>query len=180
MNITLTSYSNPNYFVPAGSFKKSVDYRVGLVHQLSQAVQRALENLTDSSAATFAHLFTQMDVSLSTRVNAYEAQFDTIERLCAAPANWADSPAVAPDADQVNAAQRGLFMLLLENIPAPNVMLHNDGTLGAYWRHGDTYASIDFDADGDYPWSAAVGLDVVSGIWSDGPIPKELRDIAGA
>ena len=62
-------------------------------------------------------------------------------------------------------------------MPAPKVMLLDEGTLGAFWRSGNNYASIDFDVDGIYPWAAAKDTDVVSGNWHDETLPQALRDI---
>ncbi|MES2074206.1 MAG: hypothetical protein V4462_01170 [Pseudomonadota bacterium] len=115
----------------------------------------------------------------SPHAEAYMVQLNAVERFRAVPTNWSTSPVVAPNAEQTAAAKHGLLMLLREEVPAPKVMLLNDGTLAAFWRHGDVYASIDFDADGDFPWSAARELDVTSGTWSSGTLPSPLRDAIG-
>ncbi|MDQ1920418.1 hypothetical protein [Massilia pseudoviolaceinigra] len=104
---------------------------------------------------------------------------NAIEHLRAMPANWSATPVAAPDAAQIEAAQRGLIMLMLAGVPAPALMLLNDGTVAAFWRRADAYASIDFDADGEFAWSAASTLEITSGTWTGGAMPSSLRDIIG-
>jgi hypothetical protein len=58
-------------------------------------------------------------------------------------------------------------------------MLLNDGTFGAFWKKSGAYASIDFDSDGVFPWSASKDGDVISGIWSGGALPAQLREAIG-
>lgn len=70
-------------------------------------------------------------------------------------------------------------MLMLAGVPAPALMLLNDGTVAAFWRRADAYASIDFDADGEFAWSAASTLEITSGTWTGGAMPSSLRDIIG-
>jgi hypothetical protein len=72
----------------------------------------------------------------SPHAEAYMAQLNAIERFRAVPTNWSTSPVVAPNAEQTAAAQHGLLMLLLEDVPAPKLVLLNDGTLAAFWRSG--------------------------------------------
>ncbi len=131
--------------------------------------------------ALLAHL-DDLQPSLHTpeRALAYEAQFEAIDRLGLVPKNWSLDPAATPKAEQTLAARSGLIRLYLAGIPAPKMMVQEDGTVGAYWRRGDNYASVDFDADGMYSWCAAKGSDVVAGAWSDGPLPIPLRDVIAA
>ncbi len=176
MNLTLASTASPKYFVPVSGAESTVDYRGGIVRELAQRVQ----SMGASARAVFSNMFGQLDpLSSSPHMDAYMTQLSTIERFRAAPTNWSTSPVAAPNLEQTVAAQRGLLLLLLEDVPAPKVMLMNDGTLAAFWRRGDMYASIDFDADGEFPWSAAWALDVTSGTWEGGALPPQLRHAIG-
>ncbi|MBJ7313343.1 hypothetical protein ACFOLJ_09815 [Rugamonas sp. CCM 8940] len=177
MNLTLASTASPKYFMPVSGVASTVDYRGGLVRELAQRVQ----GVSKHHRNVFSKMSWQLDqLGSSALMDAYAAQLDEIERLRAVPANWSTLPVAAPNAEQLASAQRGLLMLLLEGVPAPKVMLMNDGTLAAFWRHSDMYASIDFDTDGEFPWSAARELDVTSGSWSGGTLPPQLRDVIGA
>ncbi|MCE5360668.1 MAG: hypothetical protein JJ714_06735 [Acidithiobacillus sp.] len=110
----------------------------------------------------------------------YHSSYDAIDRLAAASTNWSVRPAQAPNIDQIYAARLGLLRLWISNAPEPKIMLLDEGTLGAFWWDGEIYASMDFNTDGEYPWSVANGLNVISGIWAEGePMPNELRNAIG-
>lgn len=140
-------------------------------------MQSKLVALSDASRALLGSLPSRAAELSAPCLNAYAAQLNAIEQLRARPANWSANPVSAPDAARTDAAQRGLIMLLLARVPAPTVMLLNDGTVAAFWRRDGRYASMDFDADGEFPWSAATSLAVTSGTWTGGMLPVQLRDI---
>jgi hypothetical protein len=146
-------------------------------HTTLAEMQSKVVTLSDASRALLRSIPSRADELSAPCLDAYAAQLNAIEHLRARPANWSANPVSAPDAARTGAAQRGLIMLLLAGIPAPTVMLLNDGTVAAFWRRDNTYASMDFDADGEFPWSVANGLAVTSGTWTGGTLPVQLRDI---
>ena len=140
-------------------------------------MQSKVATLSDASRALLRSMPSRADEPSAPCLDAYAAQLNAIEHLRAKPANWSANPVSAPDAARTDAAQRGLIMLLLAGVPAPTVMLLNDGTVAAFWRRDGTYASMDFDADGEFPCSAANGVAITSGTWTGGTLPVQLRDI---
>lgn len=142
-------------------------------------IQSKVDALSDASRALLCSMPTRADVLSAAHVDAYAVQLNAIEHMRARPANWSAAPVTAPDAARTDAAQRGLIMLLLAGVPAPTLMLLNDGTVAAFWRRADAYASMDFDADGEFAWSAANAVDVTSGTWTGGGLPVSLHDIIG-
>lgn len=146
-------------------------------HTTLVEMQSKVITLSDASRALLRSMPSRADGLSAPCLDAYAVQLNAIEHLRSRPANWSENPVSAPDAARTDAAQRGLIMLLLAGIPAPTVMLLNDGTVAAFWRRDHTYASMDFDADGEFPWSAANGLAVTSGTWAGGALPAPLRDV---
>lgn len=136
-------------------------------------------SLSHASCVFLCSMPARADESSAIHVDAYAAQLNAIEHMRAKPANWSAAPVAAPDAARTDAAQRGLIMLLLAGVPAPTLMLLNDGTVAAFWRRADAYASMDFDADGEFAWSAANAAGIASGTWTGGALPAPLHDMIG-
>jgi hypothetical protein len=179
MKDMLSSFDSTNYFQPTRAMEPIVDYRGGLVREL----QRKMEEFVGDLTVFVSNLSYPQQSLLSggTLVEAYQAQFDTIERYRSAPSNWSSGPVSAPTEEQVRVARRALLQLFFAKVPAPKVMLLDEGVIGAYWRRGNNYASIDFDADGEFPWAIVNGDDIESGIWmGDLPPPIQLRAVVGA
>ena len=89
--------------------------------------------------------------------------------------NWNGEATDVPSEEQKNAAFLGLANLVLALIPAPSPMLLEDGTIGAFWRRGQCYASIDFEVDGEHSWAGTDGTKFLSGTWKvPGQLPPEL------
>lgn len=177
------SYGCPTYFVPS-NFKNSSaspDYRVGIVHELVNKAIKHIQRTSDATTldprlAQFVSLGFAEPLSASSRTSEYMMQLSEIERLKAAPANWSMSTVESPSEEQANVARRALLSMFMSAVLAPQVMILDDGTFGAYWRRKDIYASIDFDADGEFPWTVVNKDDVKSGIWKQTqPIPEELK-----
>lgn len=185
MNLQFASASceSPSYFVPS-SFTSSIpsqDYRVGVVHGLINSVRRFAQQTSakgglNSTLAQFVSLGISEPLSVSSTTTDFHAQFAAIERFKSAPSNWSMTEAEAPSEDQSRAAQRALITMMVASVPAPKTMLLDGGTIGAYWQHAGLYASIDFDQDGEFPWTIACGNSLRSGIWVQSqPFPQELR-----
>ncbi|MFB9241427.1 hypothetical protein IV454_07485 [Massilia antarctica] len=174
------SWGNLDYRATTTGAASRVGERGGRVCGALAEIQSKAGALSDSACALLASMPARADVLSATLVDAYADQLNEIEHLRARPANWSTAPVAAPDTARTNAAQRGLIMLLLAGIPAPTLMLLNDGTVAAFWRHADAYASMDFDADGEFAWSAANAGKVTSGTWTGGVLPAPLHEIIAA
>jgi len=177
------TYGSPTYFVPS-NFKNpspSPDYRAGGVHELMNKAIKHLQRTTKSNTldprlAQFVSLGFAEPLSASARTAEYKIQLSEIERLKSAPANWSMSAVETPSEEQTNVARKALLSMLVSSVSAPQVMVLDDGTFGAYWRKAGLYASIDFDIDGEFPWTIVNKDDVKSGIWRQSqPIPEELK-----
>ncbi|TBO31319.1 hypothetical protein EYS42_08720 [Aquabacterium lacunae] len=131
--------------------------------------------------AQFVSLGILEPLSVNSKATDFNAQFSAIERFKSSPANWSMAEAEAPSEEQANIAQRALIAMIMAGIPAPKLMLLDGGTIGAYWRRNKLYASIDFDQDGDFPWTVANEDSLRSGVWVQShPFPQELRAAACA
>lgn len=108
--------------------------------------------------------------------DSYESVFRTVMLYRAHLGQWNVDEAGVPSEEQKNAALLGLANLVLALVPAPSPMILEDGTIGAYWRRGKCYASIDFEADGEHSWAGTDGTNFKSGTWkvSSGQIPPAL------
>lgn len=112
----------------------------------------------------------------SSTSESYFRFFDIIEEYGELEDGWNDEESQAPDEKKTLEAQLGLLKLLLSSLPAPYPMILSEGTIGAYWRKGNKYLSVDFDDDGVYPWAGTDGEDFQSGTWvrSEEKVPKLL------
>jgi len=108
-------------------------------------------------------------------VDSYEPVFKTVMLYRAHVGNWQDGEPDVPSEAQKNAALLGLANMVVALVPAPSPMLLEDGTIGAYWRRGQCYASIDFEVDGEHSWAGTDGEKFRSGTWKvPGQLPPEL------
>lgn len=161
----------------AGLAPRAADDEPGVPLRALDELRRKVGTLSDASCALLCSIPTRAQAFGAAHIDAYAAQFSAIERLRAKPANWSAAPVTAPDSARTDAAQRGLIMLLLAGVPAPTLMLLNDGTVAAFWRRAEAYASMDFDADGEFAWSAANRGNVTSGTWTGGALPAPLHAV---
>ncbi|HRI91382.1 MAG TPA: hypothetical protein PLS93_06990 [Accumulibacter sp.] len=97
--------------------------------------------------------------------DSYEPFFRTVMLYRARVGHWNGEATDVPSEEQKNAALLGLANLILAHMPAPSPMLLQDGTIGAYWRRGKHYASIDFEVDGEHSWAGTDGTRYLSGTW---------------
>lgn len=97
--------------------------------------------------------------------DSYEPVFRTVMLYRARVGHWSGETTDVPSEEQKNAALLGLANLILAVMPAPSPMLLEDGTIGAYWRRGQHYASIDFEVDGEHSWAGTDGTKYFSGTW---------------
>ncbi len=177
------SHGGPSYFLPSSYKGPSVghDYRAGLIHDFVSKLQRcfnlaAPDRMADQLLAQFVGLGFADPISLSSRAADYAAQLEAIERLKVAPGNWSMAEAMAPSDQQALVSRDALIAMMLAALPAPRMMLLGGGTLGAFWKRDGIYASIDFDEDGEFPWTLVSSDTIQSGLWSTtDPFPQELR-----
>ena len=110
--------------------------------------------------------------------DSYEPVFRTVTRYRSHVSNWKGEATNVPSEEQKNAALLGLANLIFAHMPAPSPMLLEDGTIGAYWRRGKCYASIDFEVDGEHSWAGTDGTKYLSGTWKvpGEPLPHALVD----
>lgn len=109
--------------------------------------------------------------------DSYEPVFRTVSLYRARASYWnVEATSDVPSEEQKNAALLGLANLILARMPAPSPMLLDDGTIGAYWRRGQCYASIDFEVDGEHSWAGTDGTKYLSGTWKvpGEQLPPEL------
>jgi len=97
--------------------------------------------------------------------DSYEPVFRTVMLYRARVGHWHGETTDAPSEAQENSALLGLANLVFALVPAPSPMLLEDGTIGAYWRRGQHYASIDFEVDGEHSWAGTDGTKYLSGTW---------------
>lgn len=181
--LATTSYESPNYFLPSSPAISSAkqDYRGDPINDFVVKIWRLINRKSgDQGIGQIIGQLASLGISEPVRSSPitvdYSAQLATIARHMAAPANWSIAQAEAPSMEQALVAQSALLAMMFDGIPAPRIMLLDAGTLGGFWRRNGLYASIDFDVDGEFPWSIAEQNAISSGIWSRGkPFPKELR-----
>jgi hypothetical protein len=169
MSLSLASSDTRNYFFPKPAYTSPVEYRGGEARTFAVAWK-----LLVSTAQAII-----VDTVNEPRADQYEARFGTLERLRLTPSNWSSESVETPSDAQADAAKNALKALMIIGAPVPDIMLLNDGTFGAFWKKSGAYASIDFDSDGVFPWSASKDGDVISGIWSGGALPAQLREAIG-
>ena len=108
-------------------------------------------------------------------IDSYESVFKTVTLYRAQVGDWNGEVGDVPSEDQKNAALLGLANLLSAFLPAPSPMFLEDGTVGAFWRRGQCYASIDFEIDGKHSWAGTDGTHFHSGTWNTpGSLPPML------
>ena len=92
------------------------------------------------------------------------------------PRNWSGNEVAHPSKIQFSTAQSAIITIVMLGAPVPKIILSDDGTFGAYWNTLTSYTSIDFDADGEFPWIVALNGAGFSGIWrwADCVLPIEL------
>ena len=175
-----TIYFVSEYFVSATqpTATSDVDYLVSPVEQIRTQINNWLAGFgsqtrvqTEDATWLVAPRF-QISQAFFDR---YEPVFKTVMLYRAHVGNWQEGEPDIPSEAQKNAALLGLANLVFACVPAPSPMLLEDGTIGAYWRRGRCYASIDFEVDGEHSWAGTDGKQFRSGTWKiPGQLPPEL------
>ncbi|MBU0688444.1 MAG: hypothetical protein KJ850_08885 [Gammaproteobacteria bacterium] len=157
------------YFVSVAksAAKSEVDYWVSPMEQIRTQVNGWLGSLGSSTRIETedATLLVAPRAQIPQEYfDSYESVFRTVMLYQTRLGHW-NGEADVPSEVQKNAALLGLANLILALMPVPSPMLLEDGTIGAYWRRGQHYASIDFEVDGEHSWAGTDGTKYLSGIW---------------
>ncbi len=165
-----TVYVVSEYFVSAAqpAAKSQVDYFASPMEQIRTQVNAWLSGFgsqtrVETEDATF--LVAPHGQIPQEYFDSYESVFRTVMLYRARVCHWNGEAIDVPSEEQKNAALLGLANLILAHMPAPSPMLLEDGTIGAYWRRGKHYASIDFEVDGEHSWAGTDGTKYLSGTW---------------
>ena len=165
-----TVYVVGEYFVSAAqsAAKSNIDYLVSPIEQIRTQVNAWLGALggrarIETEDATL--LVAPASQIPQEYFDSYEPVFRTVMLYRARVGHWNGEVTDVPTEEQKNAALLGLANLIAAHMPAPSPMLLEDGTIGAYWRRGQRYASIDFEVDGEHSWAGTDGTSFHSGSW---------------
>lgn len=167
-----TVYVVAEYFVSAArpAAKSEVDYLASPVEQIRAQINAWLGSFGSQTSIVTndATLMVAPPVQIPQEYfDSYEPVFRTVMLYRARRSGHLSGEAIdVPSEEQKNAALLGLANLILALMPAPSPMLLEDGTIGAYWRRGQHYASIDFEVDGEHSWAKTDGTNYVSGTWT--------------
>ena len=162
-------YDVSEYFVSAtqSAAKSEVDYLVSPTEQIRTKINAWLGDFgskTRIKTADATLLVAPINQFPQAYFDSYEPVFNTV-MLYGKQVGHRAGKATVPSEEQKNAALLGLANLILACMPAPAPMLLEDGTIGAYWRRGQHYASIDFEVDGEHSWAGTDGTKYLSGTW---------------
>lgn len=175
-----TVYVVGEYFVSAAqpAAKSEVNYLVSPMEQIRTQVNDWLgsfgsQTRVETEDATL--LLAPRAQIPQEYFDSYESVFRMVMLYRARVSHWNGEATDVPSEEQKNAALLGLANLILALLPAPSPMILEDGTIGAYWRRGQCYASIDFEVDGEHSWAGTDGTKFHSGTWKvPGQLPPEL------
>lgn len=108
-------------------------------------------------------------------LSRYNSYLRTVDRYRGVHDEWCNTESSLPSREHISNAVAGILNLLSIGAPPPMPMILQEGTIGAYWRFGEKYVSIDFEADGEFIWAGTDGRDFFSGTWdSHGSFPSQL------
>lgn len=177
----LMEYVVSEYFVSVAqpAAKSEVDYLVSQTEQIRTQINAWLGGFGSQTRVETedATLLVAPPTQIPQKYfDSYEPVFRTVMHYRTHVGHWNDDLTDAPSEEQKNAALLGLANLILAHMPAPSPMLLEDGTIGAYWRRGKRYASIDFEIDGEHSWAGTDGTNFHSGAWKvpDDQLPPAL------
>ena len=169
-NAQSTVYVVGEYFVSAAqpAAKSEIDYLTSPMAQIRTQVNNWLSSFGSQTRIETedATLLMSPRAQIPQKYfDSYEDVFRTVMLYRAHVGYWGGEATDAPSEEQKNVALLGLANLILALMPAPSPMLLEDGTIGAYWRRGQQYASIDFEVDGEHSWAGTDGTNYISGTW---------------
>lgn len=186
-----SQYSYVSYIAAADADQPAaaswVDYRSDLVAAVSNQIREVIVDFLsrNNASKSLSPLINVHSILDGQKLEEYRKFFRALDRYHACGRGWHGEYSTAPSAEQLESATKAVASLIVAGAPAPSAMLLDDGTIGAYWRNGETYASIDFDTDGEHPWAGTDGERYWSGVWEPlSTLPErlsaELKSIAGS
>lgn len=172
--------------VDAPAAESSIDYRQDVVTTVKQKIREAFRGFLakDQGSRFVSPLFNVHSILDEQKLEGYRKFFETVDRYRACGAGWSRPNSVAPSPSQVESAAIAAANLILAGFEPPSPMMLDDGTIGAFWRDGECYLSIDFEPDGEHPWAGTNGDAYWVGVWNaanelpPNPLRKELKLIA--
>lgn len=145
----------------------NVDYKQDFVSALFNEIRQKFREVASKdqsslvvSPAINMHYFLDAEVA-----EGYRNFCHGMNRFMACSEGWSSEHSVGPSTEQFKSALLAIANLIVTGIKPPSPMLLDDGTVGAYWRNGRKYVSIDFDTDNQHPWAGTDGDHYWSGIW---------------
>ena len=154
--------------------KSKIDYRWDQVSKISAQIEEYLKDASLAGTVDISSPTVNIYV-IHSSLKAYRPFFSAVEKYEACVAGWRNEHSIAPSSQQIGSAILGVANLMLTGAPAPSPMLLDDGTVGAFWRSGQHYVSIDFEVDGIHTWVGTNGEEFKSGTWEpSGALPAEL------
>ncbi|WP_301233812.1 hypothetical protein [Pandoraea cepalis] len=156
-----------------------VDYRADVVTTVFQKIRQTFRDVLtkDESARFLSPLMNVHSLVDECKADGYRKFFQAVDRYQVCTAGWSSEHSVAPSSRQLESAAVAVANLILAGAEPPSAMLLDDGTIGAFWRKGQNYLSIDFDSDGDLPWAGTDGERYWAGVWKpSGELPDAFRN----
>lgn len=183
-----THFSQISYIASADAegpaAESTIDYRQDVVASVFQQIRQAFrEQLTRDQSFRFVSPAVNVHILLDARkADGYRKFFQAVDRYQACAVGWSTEHSATPSSKQIESAAVGVANLILAGAEPPSAMLLDDGTIGAFWRRGQNYLSIDFDADEEHPWAGTDGERYWAGVWKpSGELPdafgNELKSI---
>ena len=99
-------------------------------------------------------------------LSGYNAYLRAVDGYRGVHDEWCNTESSLPGRQHISNAVAGILNLLSIGAPPPMPMILQEGTIGAYWRFGEKYVSIDFEADGEFIWAGTDGHNFFSGTWN--------------
>lgn len=163
--------------VPAA--ESEIDYRSDIVTEFKQKIRQVFRvTLAEDQKSRFVSPSVNMyEILGAEKLDEYRKFFTSVDRYQICNTGWNSAHSVVPSEEQIQCAFLGAVNLILAGAQAPNAMLLDDGTIGAYWRSGEKYASIDFETDGEHSWAGTDGEKYWAGVWNPlNKLPEELKN----
>lgn len=162
--------------VPAA--ESEIDYRSDVVTEFKQKIREVFRELLarDQKARFVSPAVNMYEILGSQKIEEYRKFFNSVDQYQLCSAGWNSVHSVVPSEEQIRSAFLGAANLILAGAQAPNAMLLDNGTIGAYWRSGKKYASIDFELDGEHSWAGTDGESYWVGVWNPtNKFPEKLK-----
>jgi hypothetical protein len=101
-------------------------------------------------------------------VRGYDLILEQVRNFQGLNDGWDGPGSKPPTLMTYQASVLALVTFMVLGAPAPRLLIMRDGTVGAYWKSGKIYGSIDFEEDGEHLWVCTDGTDYWNGTWQPG------------